>query len=369
MTMDVWGFASALSDAVKKTSQELTDTLRNTEWKHEFADIRKEIEEDTSEIASNAKSFTDELSKRTAKVVEQTGFQEAVGLNLSRPTGDREKSRILAETNKKVHALSKKFLDGTSQTYDNLSRAFQKELGLETKKHAKEEYKHFSRADVAIKELQKCKETFTDNPEDEESFVSWRSDVDNLNNVNTDMLLKESLVLQDMFHALVPEVCSSDEFWTRYLYKLHKVEEKQILIARAAERTHATESQEADWDNAWDDEGDQEEPSSMDNDEEDAESEGAARANSCSNACASDAAPENTDTPAAPEDAKDDHTPNSLDMNDHQNPAATDGDRDDEDSPWTDVESSSLAQSDTLKPNETHGDADDEWEDDVTTWE
>jgi hypothetical protein len=369
MTMDVWGFASALSDAVKKTSQELTDTLRNTEWKNEFADIRKEIEEDTSEIATNAKSFTDELSKRTAKVVEQTGIQEAVGLNLSRPNGDGEKSRILTETNKKVYALSKKFLDGTSQTYDNLSRAFQQELGLETKKDAKEEYKHFSRADVAIKELQKSEKTFTDNPEDEESFADWKRDANNMKSVDTDMLLTESVVLQDMFRALVPEICSSDEFWTRYLYKLHKLEEKHLLIARAAERSHATESQEADWDNAWDDEDDIEESSSVANNEQDAELEGAARVNSCSSAGVGDSSPKKTDENlVASEDAKEDHHQNLLGMNDVQNPPATDGDAD-EDSPWTDVESSSLAQSDSVKPSETHDETDDGWEDDVTTWE
>ena len=138
------------------------------------------------------------------------------------------------------------------------------------------------------------------------------------------------------------------------------------MIASAAERSHATESQEADWDNAWDDDDDLEEPSSVGNNEQDAELEGAARVNSCSSA--GDSSPKKTETLVPSEDAKDDHRQNLLDMNDLQNPPATGGDAD-EDSPWTDVESSSLAQSDSVKPNETHDETDDGWEDDVTTWE
>lgn len=268
--MDVWGLASALSEAVKKTSKDFVETVRNTEWKNELEDIRKELEEDTSEITNNAKTFTEKLNKETAKVVEKTGIVEAVGLwERDEPHGSSEKKIWISEAaDAKVHELGKRIVEGTSQTYDTIAKAFQNELGLE---HGHDHNinhdggNHAQGRLLAAREvLEKDKDTYMLDPEDSASFTRWKQQAHNVPESRIlSAMLGESQNLQAMYDLLVPEMVSDEEFWKRYLFKLHCLEEKQVRLAQAAVRSSNLESNEVDWDDAWEEHSDQHEHDSV----------------------------------------------------------------------------------------------------------
>lgn len=240
--MDVWGLASALSDAVKKSTNDITETFRNTEWRNEFADMRKEIEEDTSELTASAKTLTDEISMRTAKVVQQSGQRE--------PGAGRTQPTLLTETQSKVKEMGRKFYNGTSETYGMLSKAFQTELGIGTTKEGssssgKGDYK-FSRLDLERKALQNSASTFTEDPEDMKSYEKWKTDIFLSKKESPDALMEQSPSLHDMHTRLVPDDVSEEDFWSRYLYKLRLLEDRYTLIAKAAART-GDESGDFEW--------------------------------------------------------------------------------------------------------------------------
>lgn len=239
--MDVWGLASALSDAVKKSTNDITETFRNTEWKNEFADMRKEIEEDTSELTASAKTLTDEISMRTAKVVQQSGQKEP---------GRAAQPTLLTETQSKMKEMGRKFYNGTSETYGMLSKAFQTELGISSTKDGSSssgrgDYK-FSRLDLERKALQNSTSTFTEDPEDIQSYEKWKTDVFSLEKESPDALMEQSPALLDMHTRLVPDDVSEEDFWSRYLYKLRIMEDRYTLIAKAAART-GDESGDFEW--------------------------------------------------------------------------------------------------------------------------
>lgn len=262
--MDVWGLASALSDAVKKTSQDFVDTVRNTEWKNEFADIRKEIEEDTSEITNNAKTLTEKINQETAKVVEKTGLKETVGLWEHDVAKDQsEKTVWISEsTDAKVHAIGKKILQGTGQTYEALTKAFRDELGLGPNTNASLDVTNNSknsRLQSAIESLEKNNETFELDPEDHVAFEAWKQEPHSVPAPKVlSAMLEESHDLHEMYERLVPEKVTHEEFWNRYLFKLQIVEKRQVLLAQAAIRSSNVESNEVEWDDTWEEQVDEE---------------------------------------------------------------------------------------------------------------
>lgn len=257
--MDVWGLASAFSDAVKKTSKDFVDTVRNTEWENEFADIKKEIREDTSEISQNAKALTEKINEETAKVVEKTGLKETVRLWGHDERLESKKTVWISEnTDAKVHEIGRKIFQSTGRTYDALSKTFQKEFGLggqETEGGDRIDNHKYTRLASAIEALEKNTDTFERDPDDLSAFESWKQEAHNFPAPKVlSAILEDSGTLQEMYDLLVPAKVTHEEFWNRYLFKLQILEKHQLLLVQAAVRSKNVESDEVDWGDTWDDE-------------------------------------------------------------------------------------------------------------------
>lgn len=263
--MDVWGLASALSDAVKKTGQDLVETVRNTEWKNEFADIRKELEEETSEITNNAKTLTEKLNDGTAKVIEKTGLKGTVGLlrhEDEEQGSSNKKVWISDEADAKVQEFGRRVFKSTGQTYDTIAKAFKNELGLgNNQNHSGDRGTHGrSRLESSrLYTLETDQQTFTRDPDDRLAFDTWKEESHNVPAPKVlSALLEESEHLKKMYTLLVPEKVSHDEFWNRYFFKLQSIEKHHQLLVKAAMRSSNDESNEVGWDDTWEgqDDGD-----------------------------------------------------------------------------------------------------------------
>lgn len=262
--MDVWGLASAFSDAVKKTGQDFVDTVRNTEWENELADIKKEIEEDTSEITENAKTLTEKINQETAKVVERTGLKQKTGI--WEHDGQRDPSKkkpwISESTDAKFHEIGKKIFQSTGQTYNALSKAFQNELGLgsnEIEVPGSVDNHRYSRLEYSIEALERSRDTYELDPDDHMAFESWKKEAHSVPAPRVlSAMLEDSGALQEMYNLLVPEKVTEEEFWNRYLFKLRVLEKHQLRLAQATMRSGNVESNEVDWDDTWDEPGDDE---------------------------------------------------------------------------------------------------------------
>ena len=248
----IWGFASAVGDAVKKSTAEITDTLRNTEWSSEFADIKKEIEEDTSDITSNAKALTSELQKKAQLTMRQANTR----------TGLLDTDGSPSETMKHAIKVKEKIVHGTNEAYEKLSDVFSKDLGLggllpNQKQKAEEDTKlppGYGRFDAEIQKIQKSATTYNSDPKDEE-FISWKKDFcleDFAEQISK--LEAENSHIRKLKREMVPFSVSETIFWCRYFFKMSQVEDRRRMLERLAEGAHhCSDEDDLDWGNDWND--------------------------------------------------------------------------------------------------------------------
>eukprot|EP01091_Cochliopodium_minus_P006757 TRINITY_DN16748_c0_g1_i1.p1 TRINITY_DN16748_c0_g1~~TRINITY_DN16748_c0_g1_i1.p1 ORF type:complete len:263 (-),score=85.69 TRINITY_DN16748_c0_g1_i1:32-820(-) len=103
-----------------------------------------------------------------------------------------------------------------------------------------------------ISELQQNPSTYCIEPSEEENYLEWKKTF--LLSTKTEYitnLLNSSAILMENYKKFVPNVVNYDDFWHRYLFRLHKLEEKELkraeLIERASKALHDTQN-EMKWD-------------------------------------------------------------------------------------------------------------------------
>jgi len=276
--MDVWGLASAVTDAVKKSTAELSDTLRNTEWRSEFDEIRKEIEDDTSGIAKNAKAITEDLNKKTLHAL-----QHVQGSSLIDPSeqGNQDEVEELRdkediephmknEISSRMQEMGQKILSSTNGLYGRFSNVLQNDLGMsfktgKGKSESPAKFEKFSRFNVEIATLQREAATYCNDPEGT-LYSEWKDGSFSLEEYEDQIsaLLDENTYVKENYASLVPGEVGKELFWSRYFFKFHALKEKQAIVMKLA----MADDQDADTDQVgWEDdtveEGSMEEAAGM----------------------------------------------------------------------------------------------------------
>ena len=246
--MDIWGLASAVSDAVKKSTAELSDTLRNTEWRSEFDEIRKEIEDDTSGIAKNAKAITEDLNKKTLHALQHVQGSGSIDpfarenqdeAKESKDKGEA-KTHMKDEIGSRMQEMGQKFLSSTNGLYGKFSSVLQNELGVsfkggKGKREPATKFEKFNRFNVEIATLQREAATYCNDPEDT-LYSEWKDGSFSLEKYEDQIspLLEENTYVRENYNRLVPEEVDEQLFWSRYFFKLHALKEKQAIVMKLA---------------------------------------------------------------------------------------------------------------------------------------
>lgn len=246
--MDIWGLASAVSDAVKKSTAELSDTLRHTEWRSEFDEIRKEIEDDTSGIAKNAKAITEDLNKKTLHALQHVQGNGSIdpsgreNLDEARESKDEGevKPPMKNEIGSRMQEMGQKFLSSTNGLYGRFSSVLQNELGVsfkggKGKRELPTKFEKFNRFNVEIATLQREAATYCSDPEST-LYSEWKDGSFSLEEFADQIsaLLEENTYVRENYDSLVPEEVDEHLFWSRYFFKLHALKEKQALVMKLA---------------------------------------------------------------------------------------------------------------------------------------
>mmetsp|Transcript_17484 Transcript_17484/g.52560 ORF Transcript_17484/g.52560 Transcript_17484/m.52560 type:complete len:360 (-) Transcript_17484:78-1157(-) len=100
--------------------------------------------------------------------------------------------------------------------------------------------------------LQRDSATFLAEPDDVADFDAWRASF-NLESVRGEeiRLLNAAPYVSDLHSRFVPAVLSEELFWTRYFYRLAKLqqkEEQRVALARRVQTISAQEEEELGWD-------------------------------------------------------------------------------------------------------------------------
>ncbi|GBG74532.1 hypothetical protein CBR_g18942 [Chara braunii] len=97
--------------------------------------------------------------------------------------------------------------------------------------------------------MQRDSGTYCDEPDDAEDYSAWKSTfrlVDKKGDI--DALLKENAFMQELQSRIVPLIVEYDTFWTRYFYRLHKLQQAEDARADLVKRATTNDEEELSWD-------------------------------------------------------------------------------------------------------------------------
>eukprot|EP00850_Spirogloea_muscicola_P007625 SM000039S14455 [mRNA] locus=s39:196198:200057:- [translate_table: standard] len=107
----------------------------------------------------------------------------------------------------------------------------------------------YSRYEAQVSAMQRDSSTYCDEPEDEDDFSAWKSSF-KLEERNKDIetILKENAFMQELQLRIVPLIVEHDTFWTRYFYRLHKLQQAEDARAELVKRATTSDEEELSWD-------------------------------------------------------------------------------------------------------------------------
>ncbi|KAI5069905.1 hypothetical protein GOP47_0014248 [Adiantum capillus-veneris] len=107
----------------------------------------------------------------------------------------------------------------------------------------------YSRFEAQVRAMQHDSSTYCDEPGDLADYTAWKSTfslADKKQDIDT--LVVENTFLQELLLRFVPDVVSEDIFWTRYFYRLHKLQQTEEARADLVKRASALEEEDLSWD-------------------------------------------------------------------------------------------------------------------------
>ncbi|CAM6125483.1 unnamed protein product [Calypogeia fissa] len=231
-----WSFGS-LVKSLGKVSGEVLQAYKQDLT--EFADgLKKESEIVAGVTVHAVKDLPHTLE--TSAVVAQESL-ESVGQSLEEFGGSlwRGTSELIASAKEAIHKVDEETA-ASSKAKGSMSREL-------SSSHPSWKY---SRYEAQVNAMQRDSSTYCDEPEDEEDYSVWRSTF-NLSEKKADIevLLKENAFMQELEARIVPLIVEYDSFWTRYFYRLHKLQQVEDARADLVKRaTSSADEEELSWD-------------------------------------------------------------------------------------------------------------------------
>lgn len=256
-----WSVANALKDAVKQQTADLAASLQSTDWKSELTGLQDGLKEESVEISQKAKEVTEELGHKTIEVaknlpqVVDEGRRKAVAQLEHLPGTSAAHVQVAAAQLQQAGAsltkMGQRVVNNTTEMLDHFSSAIQAEMdatqemartqsGTAPRSQNLTEGSKFSRFDADVAAMQRDSSTYCDEPDDDEDFETWCSAFD-LPGRKPDItkLLSENTFMSELQARIVPVVVDYESFWTRYYYRLHKLEERHAKVTALAMRAEA----------------------------------------------------------------------------------------------------------------------------------
>ncbi|KAG0614487.1 hypothetical protein M758_6G180700 [Ceratodon purpureus] len=108
----------------------------------------------------------------------------------------------------------------------------------------------YSRYEAQVNAMQRDSGTYCDEPEDEKDFAAWAADF-NLDERTEEIqeILSTNAFMQELQNQIVPVVVEYGTFWSRYFYRLNKLQQIENARVNLVKRAIDTEEEE---DLSWD---------------------------------------------------------------------------------------------------------------------
>eukprot|EP00164_Ancoracysta_twista_P007019 GFYU01009886.1.p1 GENE.GFYU01009886.1~~GFYU01009886.1.p1 ORF type:complete len:374 (-),score=91.34 GFYU01009886.1:114-1235(-) len=217
----IWDMASSALDTIKQKSESVVEM-----YKHDLAEFVDTVQTDTKEAMVKLKQNEEDGE-------DGEDSKEKEGGSSTLETVYRSTSSLLS------HIVG----EGGSEGSDPSA------AGAPTLKRMNSGY---SRHEARLMTMRADKETYTRDPEDTERYTAWREGFDvSAKAEEMEAVLGKHPVVQSFHSELVPEVVAFSDFWLRYFYKQHVLDEEERRRSQFVKNTISGGDDESEEDLGW----------------------------------------------------------------------------------------------------------------------
>lgn len=276
---DIWSLASVISTTVKARADEFVKSVQDTDWKAEISAFSTEVSKDTKTLSKNTAEFVEHLPE----VVEQLPQQLPTAEKFLPTT---EVTHTLEEVGTTLSSFGRSLFVGTKELIEQVKDAMETEISAVAREQRRAGRSskagaakltavsgRYSRFEAEVSAMQRDSSTYCDVPEDKEDYEKWRSTFQ-LKDVQSDIdkIIRDNAFMAELQSRIVPVIVEREDFWTRYFYRFHKLQQKEEQRQQLAQRAKALQDDNEE-DLAWDDDEEEEDVEDVTEESEDMASE------------------------------------------------------------------------------------------------
>ncbi|KAK9807324.1 hypothetical protein WJX73_001726 [Symbiochloris irregularis] len=246
-TFSWWGVASALADTVRKNTADIAASVKETDWRAELESFRQGVAQDAEAESKERKSV--QMQRPRLPQLTPAQLQQ---LNQVGTWAGKFGSNVMSSTQKLFEQVQESInqeLDGVD-TYLNEKTdkkgSHSRAASRSTSRSAAGT--KYSRLDSEVAAMQRNSSTYCDEPADADDFQAWLQGFDlQTRTADIEAIVAGNAFMAELQSRIVPVIVEHEDFWTRYFYQLHKLQEKHAKRQQVAQRAQRSATEEPAW--------------------------------------------------------------------------------------------------------------------------
>jgi len=230
-------------------------------------DALKVVQEDLAEFGKTVKDDTEEVVEtvmhEAPKLQEKLIKEDLPELTKKSAEVSDDIKQGLSTVTQNFATFSKSIVTGTTEIFSQVQEAVQMEMETKKQKKSRERKPRaaretttvgtngkYSRYESQVSAMQRDSSTYCDKPTDEDDFNRWLKtfEFDKQQDAIAEVL-KDNAFMQELQSRIVPLIVDQETFWTRYFYRLGKLQEAHNQREQLVQRAQNTEEEEElSWD-------------------------------------------------------------------------------------------------------------------------
>eukprot|EP00245_Coleochaete_scutata_P017545 TRINITY_DN864_c0_g1_i1.p1 TRINITY_DN864_c0_g1~~TRINITY_DN864_c0_g1_i1.p1 ORF type:complete len:583 (-),score=194.40 TRINITY_DN864_c0_g1_i1:964-2712(-) len=240
-SMSAWSWGGILKTLAEKSEEVLQD------YRRDLQEFTAGLKEETVAVVDKTKHVVHDLPQSLETSVETAAHSAQESLDIVGHSIEdfgasvwRGTTEIIAQVKEAVALVEEEAAMNAKQLRSNSNSSYASAALTRGK---------YSRYEAQVSAMQRDSGTYCDEPEDTEDFATWNSTF-KLDDRKADIeaILKENAFMQELQSRIVPMIVEYDTFWTRYFYRLHKLQLAEDARADLVKRANTEEEEELSWD-------------------------------------------------------------------------------------------------------------------------
>ncbi|GIL56197.1 hypothetical protein Vafri_11647 [Volvox africanus] len=248
--LNFWSVAAAVTNTVKARADELVKSVVDTDWRTELSQFSREVGEESKTLKEKTAELVEHLPEQVVHLPEKA--EEALHHLPAQVHLPKEMGQTLEGVSVAFAQFGKSLLQGTKELIDELKEGVESEIAVasrEGKRVGRGKLANsanvklssvtakYNRFEAEVAAMQRDSSTYCDEPEDGDEYARWRAGF-SIEGVKADIarILSDNAFMTELQSRLVPIIVEYDDFWHRYFYRLHKLQQKEEQRQQLAQR-------------------------------------------------------------------------------------------------------------------------------------